>query len=243
MEQRATPITTAASPGAISQPASTPAARLMNQPPTARRPVRPWNAPNSISEPATKNSIASPNFDEDIDEGRLVGPPEHGRADDDAEDELEHHDRHTHPAPQRTGEHRRHDREDEDQHDGDVLLAHGFRLATPSRGMSARCASVSSGARRLGVLLRLADDGCRFRPLLVDPVDLGIRVLRVGLEARHIGAQLVEPLVEVIRALAGLAQPRIDPCESALRLGFSLLRLADGLLRLLARTALGEVIP
>ena len=60
VEHRAMPMMTASSPGAISQPTPTPTMRLMSQPPMALRPVRPRNTVNSISEPATKKSIARP---------------------------------------------------------------------------------------------------------------------------------------------------------------------------------------
>ncbi len=63
VEHSATPITIAASPDASRKPAAIPAARLMSHPSAARRPRRPRNEPNSISVPATKKSIASPNSD------------------------------------------------------------------------------------------------------------------------------------------------------------------------------------
>ncbi len=63
VEHSAMPITIAISPGTKTQATPTPTPRLMSQPRTAERPVRPRNAVNSISDPATKNSMARPNSD------------------------------------------------------------------------------------------------------------------------------------------------------------------------------------
>ena len=57
------PMMTASSPGAISQPTADADGEAESQPKIAFLPVRPRNTANSISEPATKNSIASPSCD------------------------------------------------------------------------------------------------------------------------------------------------------------------------------------
>ena len=63
-----------------------------------------------------------PELRQDADERGLVRPSQHGGADDDAEDELEHHDRHAHPATERAGEIGARTARIEDQDDRQVLL-------------------------------------------------------------------------------------------------------------------------
>ncbi len=120
------------------------AASEMIQPIAARVIGRPRIAAKSISLPARKKSIASPNSERNDEEVVGDDPAEDGRSEQQAEQDLEHDERDRHHAAECAHEQRRRDRDGRDEHqraDRDV------HVAPPGSGAAIRACRDASGAR------------------------------------------------------------------------------------------------